>query len=330
MFVPGLYSDAVPDGWGFAVYLAQHDIDVCGIDQDWAVAEVAVGGSGIMADWGLDRGVRTLRIATGIVRTIRLITGCGHAKLILGGCSNGVVSTISLLDWETTLSAHRRNIGGYMAIDGPIRVNDPGLVATVQGLIDYEYDLLAQGVTEEPNVFPYFAELLACCPDGHDLDPDLTNLQSIMAGMTGPGFPPTDFHYWAGVYDGQPVPSALRFTTYDAWFDFMASGNPYEPTIWTIDLGSYWLGTLDTPYDDHFAQITVPVLNVTPAGGFEPATYHGIGLLGSTDVETFVPAIGGLPTAEEFGHVDLFTAEIAETIAWPQMLAWIRDHTPNH
>lgn len=107
------------------------------------------------------------------------------------------------------------------------------------------------------------------------------------------------------------------------WFDFIDSDTAYEPTIWSIDWINYALGQLDTPWDDHFADITLPVLMVTPAGGFGlEAVEHGLSLLGSTDVQILLPGIAGPPELD-FAHVDLFTAPEAVELFYDPLVAWI-------
>lgn len=329
MFLPGLYSPTTPDDFGFAVYLARNGIDVWGIDQSWTLVPADEQNLDFMADWGLERQVRDLRTGVTVARLVRLLTGSGNAKLILAGYSNGIPTTISLVNDETQLPPGLRQIGGYIPFDCPIRVAPGSLRDVLVYYSELYQSFVDAGGAAEPVLFAPMAELVRCCPDEPSpFDPSLTNLQYALLFSAGAVlFPGETFHYWAGVLDQTGMPTDVRFTPHELWLDFLASGTAYEPYIWTVDWTGYVAGTLDTTHDDHLAEIRVPVLNVTPGGGFGDNTLYGLSLLGSTDVQTLMPTTG-LPPAEEYAHIDLFTYAGSEHLVWEPVLNWIRDHTP--
>ncbi len=327
MWLPGLTSETTPDDFGMGYYLAANDIDVWGIDQSWTLVPGSETNTDFMADWGLERQMGDLRTAVSVARLVRLITGCGRNKMILAGYSNGIPTTISLVNEETQLPPVRRNVGGYIPIDCPIRV-EPGLLQeTLAFYSEYYQSLHDGGLYGEEVLFAPMAELVRCCPEEPSpFDPTLTNLEFALLMSAGPVlFPGHPFHYWAGVLE-EGMPVELRFVDWELWLDFLASGTAYEPIIWTVDWCGYVAGILDTPYDDHFAEIEIPILNITPAGGFAEATYHGLSLLGSTDVETLMPAMG-LPVEEEYAHIDIFTYPGSEQLVWQPILEWIVEHS---
>ncbi|HPG83986.1 MAG TPA: hypothetical protein PKY55_11960 [bacterium] len=328
MMLPGVTSPTTPDNFGMGVFLARNDIDVWGIDQAWALVPASETNTDFMIDWGLARQMNDLRTAVGVARLTRIMTGCGNAKMILAGYSNGVPTTIALVNEETQLPTYLRNIGGYIPIDNAMKV-DGG--AMKEALIWYSttyFDLVAAGNGGEPVYFAAMADAVRNNPDGHDLNnPDVSNLDFVLNMVAGPTlFPGHPFHYWAATWaDGKPT--GLRFTDWELWLDFLASGTAWEPYIWTAEWCGYVAGTFDTPYDDHLGEIRVPILNLTPAGGYADATFYGLSLLGSRDKETIMPSMGG-PVEQEFAHIDLFTAPEAVNLVWQPMLRWIRMHTP--
>jgi hypothetical protein len=329
MFLPGLRSETTPDDFGFAVYLARNGIDVWGIDQSWTLVPAEETNVDFMVDWGLERQLRDLRTAVTVARLVRILTGSGDAKLILAGYSNGIPTTISLVNDETQLPPGLRQIGGYIPFDCPIRVGPGNLQDVLVYYSELYQSFVDAGGAGEPVLFAPMAELVRCCPnDPSPFDPNFTNLQFALVMSAGSVlFPGETFHYWAGLLDENGMPTDIRFTPRELWLDFLAAGTAYEPYIWTVDWTAYVAGTLATTHDDHFAEITVPVLNVTPAGGFGELTLYGLSLLGSSDIQTLMPSTG-LPILEEYAHIDLFTYAGSEQLVWEPVLNWIRSHTP--
>ncbi len=332
MWLPGLTSPTTPDDFGMAVYLARHDVDVWGIDQSWTLVPASETNTDFMIDWGLERQVPDLRLAVAVARATRILTGSGATKMILAGYSNGIPSSISVVNEETQLPPGLRNVGGYIPFDCPIKAEPGSLVQTTLAFYsEYYQSLHDAGLYAEVVLFHPMAELARCCPDDPSpYDPSLTNLQYVLVMSAGavllPGHP---FHYWAGYLDPEGMPTGLRYTTWDLWLDFLDTGTAYEPIIWSVDWTGYVSGAIDTPYDDHLAEVRVPILNVTPAGGFAETTLYGLSLLGSTDVQTIIPAMG-VPVLEEYAHIDLFTYEGSEQLVWQPVLEWIVDHTPGN
>jgi len=331
MWLPGLTSETTPDDFGMGVYLARHDIDVWGIDQSWTLVPGSETNDEFMMDWGLERQMGDLRTAVAVARWTRILTGCSAAKMILAGYSNGIPTTVSLVNEETQIPRGLRNVGGYIPIDCPIKAEPGGLIQEILTAYSEQYQALhAGGLYAEPVLFGPLAELVRNHRDDPSpFDSTMSNLEFALfmcaAPVLLPGHP---FHYWAGTFEGG-MPTGLRFVTEDLWLDFLASGTAYEPIIWSADWCGYVAGILDTPYDDHLADIDVPVLNVTPGGGFAEETLYGLDLLGSSDIETLSPS-KGLPPEEDYAHIDIFTDPESETLVWQPMLEWIVSHTPGH
>ena len=331
MMLPGLTSPATADDFGMAVYLARHGVDVWGIDQAWTLVPEGIPDVSFMVDWGIARQSRDLRLAVTMARAVRMITGCGAAKMILAGYSNGVFSSIAVVNEETQVPPRLRQVGGYVPIDAPIKAIEPTLLANLNAYIDgYYIPLYESGVYAETGVFAPMAALVRCCPDDDSpFMPGVTNLQYALLSSCSPilgASPDYAFHYWAPVLDESGMPTALRYTDREMWLDFLASGLPWEPMIWGLEWVSYSADRLDTPFDDHLGEIRVPILNVTPAGGFGATTEYGISLLGSADKQTLMPATG-LTLAEEYAHIDIFTYPASEQLVWEPLLQWLAAHS---
>jgi hypothetical protein len=326
VYVPSLYSDATPWDQNFAVHLARADIDVWGIDQSWTLPEFGTIPDDLMANWGLDRQLNDLNTAVSVARLARILTGGGRTRFILSGYSNGVPTTLALANYESQLPRGLRNVSGLVPVDAPVRFPEGEAYDTVEFFAAFYQQLYDSGDYNLPDCsFPQVAQLVDCCPD----DPSpcaegVTNLQYALLSYTGLVVPPS-FHYWSPTLDGTGFPNGFLHTNWDVWFDFIASGTPYEPTIWQVEWIQYTLGQLDTPWDDYFADITVPVLMVTPGGGFGyDLVAPGLDLLGSTDVEILVPSLGGPPLLD-LAHVDIFTAPTAIATFWDPLIAWIEN-----
>jgi hypothetical protein len=332
MMLPGLTSPATPDDFGLAVYLARNGVDVWGIDQAWTLVPAGVTDTDFMAHWGIARQSTDLRTAVTLARAIRMLTGCGCAKMNLAGYSNGVFSSVAVVNEETQLPEAFRQVGAYIPIDAPIKTNEPAVIGFLAGYLDGFYTPEYEaGHYAETVYFAPMAQLVRCCPnDPSPFYPDLTNLQYALVSCCSPWFtvPASSFHYWAPALDESGMPTGLLYTDSEMWLDFLASGTAYEPIIWGVEWISYCIDRLDTPYDDHLGEISVPILNLTPAGGFDQATEYGLSLLGSTDIQTIRPAIGGgVPAVQEFGHIDMFTAPQAPALMWEPLLSWLRTHS---
>lgn len=328
VYLPTLYSDATPWEQNFSVHLAQADIDVWGIDQSWTLPEFGTIPDDLMRDWGLERQMPDLRTGVAVARLVRILTGGGWARFILSGYSNGVPTTLALADYESQQPRWTRNVGALVPVDNVVQVTEGELHETLLAFRGFYQGMFDSGVYNDFECgFPFVAELFEQAPD----DPSpcgegLTNEQYAYVAHTSPVLPPA-FHYWSPTYGADGLPDGFLYTDQAVWFDFIASGTAYEPTIWSVDWIGYSSGTLDTPWDDHLGDIRVPVLAVAPAGGFGAAAVQSsLSLLGSNDVTVLEPALG-VDLLVEFGHVDLFTAPEAISLWWDPLLAWIDDHT---
>lgn len=337
MFLPGTLSASTPDDFGAAVYWAREGVDVWGIDQAWNLVPSETADFAFMADWGIDKQYRDLGLAVAIARTARLLTGNGFDRMNLLGYSSGSVTGYALVNAEAALPPGLRQVGGWIPVDySPLTDDEDWNAIQNCGYVPFFQDLYDAGDYGWFVGFDLIGNLARSEPDGDSpVFPGFTNLQAALYMAAGPIFNVGDIHYLAGVWeDGMPVD--LVNLTVDQWLDFAIAGAPWQPVKFLLDYSVWGCNEVDVPWDDHFAQITVPVLNVAPAGGIGPTTHWCLGLLGSGDITDFV--IQTLPDDQalyDIGHIDLWIARQAPGLVWQPILDWIverapRGHDPRH
>jgi hypothetical protein len=329
MYLAGLNQPNTPDDFGMAVFLAEADVDVWGIDQGWTLVPAEVTDHAFMADWGVQRQVDDARTALGIARFVRAITGSGFRKMHFAGYSSGVWTGYALLNEESQLPPGRRHVDGYIPIDGLYKASEVWTAMMAEWALLYE-DMLANGQFGDSNLFLILSELARSDPDGESpLLPGHTNWQAaIWFGIAQIFSPDVPTHYLAGIWE-DGMPAGLQYLGVEEWFDFQQFAPPYEAVRFMADY-SLITSSDETPFDDHLADITVPILNITCAGGIGPGELqYTTDLLGSTDVqEIYVQLHPDEDATLDFGHIDIFIAYNAPDLVWAPMLEWIEDHSP--
>ena len=114
----------------------------------------------------------------------------------------------------------------------------------------------------------------------------------------------------------------------------MSEVAPYEDNgTWRDVNGLDCPELADPPWDDDFADVTVPILYMGAHGGWGAQGYATAELFTSAEV-TLAPPVDP-PTdacpwqdlrACAFGHEDLLYADNAPEEAWDAILAWLEDH----
>jgi len=334
-FLFGVASPSTPDNQAFAVFLAQNDVDVWGIDHGWILVPMATTDFSFMADWGMQREIDDLRIALAVARASRLLTGSGFGKMNLLGYSSGVFTGYAYLNAETQLPESARHVGGFIPADCPYKDSDESNRVQACAFAAYLKDIIDSGAyhdTAGGYLFLMLGDLARTDPDGASpIVPGATNRQAVLylgaATYLFAPFPPL-WHYFAGTFDEFGVPTGLQYTTYEGMLDFLATASPYEPLGFEYDVYCIWCDDLDVPFDDHLAEITVPVFYVGAAGGLGETGIYTTTLLGSTNVSTLMVSLH--PDEEialDFGHIDLWTAGNAQGLVWAPILHWIEGHT---
>jgi hypothetical protein len=171
--------------------------------------------------------------------------------------------------------------------------------------------------------------------DPSPLIPGLTNMQAALFALTAthatyeaPLQPPTPFyHYLAGTFDSYGIPTGLQFANTDNIITNAFAAPDFQSLGEMIDGEAIMSGSIETPYDDHLSDITIPVYYVGAAGGFGEYGTYTLTLLGSSDKDSLIVQLYPPEAAAlDFGHADLFWSDNAKTLVWEPICKWIKTH----
>lgn len=340
MFLFGAVAPNVPDELALAVYLAQQDVDVWGIDRSVNFVPLEETDFSFMADWGLQFNVDALRTGMAIARITRRSTGGDPSPMNLLGYSTGLTVGFATVNHEAALHKREREVGGLIVVDNHFKA-DPG---PWQDRACAEAEIseaqLAAGQFSQPigSLFNTLSLLARTDPDG--MSPIVSGFTNqgaaLFAGaMTWmlydpPAVPPV--HFFAGVFDEvSGLPVDLAFTEYEHYLDFMSLAQPYNATAMNLDSGLVGCDQVDVPFDDYLGQVTVPVMYVGAGGGIAPAGDRTLSMLGSDDVTTLTAQLYPPEAALlDIGHVDIFTSQTAVDLVWQPILNWVETHSGGH
>ncbi len=320
------------------VFLAEHGIDVWGIDQGWTLVPAATTDFTFFKGWGLERDARDVGIALAVARSVRLATGNGLGKMDLLAWSRGGQVGYAYLNAETQVPSSLRQVNGFVPVDIFVKSDDPMIrqaacvrVAANQALLDAG---TYQGAVGGINLF---GDLALTNPTGPTFVPILPGFNNRQAALmfgsatyalipAGQSFTPF-YHFVGGTFDSQGFPTGLSYTPEAAWFHFQEGASPYAPLQIGRDGDTLTCDQQDVPWDDHLSEITVPVLYLGAAGGVGDLGIYSTTLLGSRDVTLHVVRL--LPPDQptfDIGHVDIWNATDAPRLFWQPLLEWIVGH----
>jgi hypothetical protein len=322
-----------------AVFLAQRDLDVWGLDMRWALIPASTTDFAFMQEWSYATDIRDIGISLGLARWARTLTGGGgRGEFHLLGESNGGMLAYAYVNDETRFPRHQRHVQGLIPVDIAVKFSpeDEALRHDACTRVAALHPLLAAGTfyTDErrTHTIGFLAETAPNDPSS--LFPGFTNRTVALGGAAAwqttfsPTFPPFTpfFHFYAGHFDpvtGVPTdftytPTAYAFALFQALPPFFALREIFELSALQCDES-------DLPYDDRLAEVTVPVLYVGAEGGFGSYGVYSTTLLGSTDVTTHVVSLSPQRSLD-FGHADLLWAENAPRVVWEPIYEWLRVH----
>lgn len=226
---------------------------------------------------------------------------------------------------------------GFIPVDIFFKTDDEALRLAACARLAGQQALLDAGVyaSTTGGLFSALGNLALATPgDPSPIVPGFTNFQAaLLAGsatyvLLPPGLSFVPFYHFAGgTFDAMGVPTGLSYTAVPAWFHFETGAAPFEPTQILLDGEAILCNETDVPFDDHLAQVTVPVLYIGAGGGFGEFGIYSTTLLGSTDVTTLVVQLQP-PSARalDIGHADIWNATNAEAFFWQPILNWIESH----
>ncbi len=337
-FLSSAASQGAPPGHSIAVFLARQGVDVWGMDQRWVHVPSGMTDFTFMKDWNLGVHARDVGIGLTLARGWRAYTGNGAARMVLLGWSRGATVSYAYLNAETQRPQEKRHVSGFIPVDMAYTLA-PGAtqerqaacqthaaLAQAQAAGQYEGGMLGltlQGIAGLAISQP--AAPSSVLPGSSNREVALLFGSATHAFQMPPVIPA--YHWTGGQFSAEGLPTGLVWTAERFFFDTLTQASPYQSIGEQVDTFAMWCGAPDVPYDDHLAQVKVPVLYVGAAGGVGHYGLHSLSLLGSTDVSTHV--VKYLPDvyrAVDYGHADLFLANNAASVVWAPILDWVQRH----
>lgn len=138
--------------------------------------------------------------------------------------------------------------------------------------------------------------------------------------MAGGSIP--HLHSVGGVIDPATLVTDLLYARPVMWHTFLADVAPFQPLAVNRDGAAIVCDEIDVPYDDHLAEIQVPILYLGVGGAFGELGIHATTLVASSDVSTTIVRAAAAPE-QDLGHNDVFLADDADTLIWRPILDWI-------
>ncbi|MBN1460481.1 MAG: hypothetical protein JXA57_13175 [Armatimonadetes bacterium] len=333
MFLAGAVIPSAHAKQSIAVYLAQNDVDVWGIDQAYTLLPRDITDFSFMQDWGIQFDADNLRYAMEVARCVRLLTGSGFGKMNLMGYSTGFMTGLAALNMETQLPESDRQIGGYIPVDYFYKTDDIDWIESECAYAEDVETLLQGGIYQNDFglLFQTMGTLALTDPEGiSPINPEVTNLKLalIAATMTGQlfGFPGV-IHFFGGIFAGPGDPVDLRFTRQLHYLEWLEQFNNYGSNFLEYDIAVLHCNTEPSPHDDYLDEITVPIFFLGANGGWGEMMDYTADLLTSCYDITLLNVQLEPNKEEDIGHVDIFTAGNAQELFWEPVLQWLEGHT---
>ncbi len=314
-----------------AIYLAENNIDVWGMDYRWALVPAETTDFNFMKDWGLERDVRDAETALSLARQIRLATGQEFGQLNLLGFSWGGLVGYTVVGEETQKPRGLRDVKGLIPLDIGMKLEDENYRAISCGYAAADQANLDAGIySDDSGLFlKSLSEVALSAPDDPSENiPGTTNYQAALLFGADPELLNGQFwHFVGGVFDENGLPTQLRFTKDRVWLDVLENIPPHYPMKGDLDGDVMFCGQTPVPFVQHLGQIEVPILLVGAQGGFGKTSYYTLGLTASRDVtKVLVQLLPDDQRTLDFGHADTVLATNAETLVWKPILNWLVAH----
>ena len=329
IFIEPLISPAAAWDHTITVFLAKNNVDVWAMDYRWALVPPGTTKFQFMKNWGLQRDVDDAKTALSLARLIRGATGQGFGKMHLLGFSYGTWVAYPVVNQETQLPHSLRNVNGLIPVDAGVTfaAGEPTRDVFCSLLTQDQGRYAAGTYNDDSSGLKQIGDLARSAPDDSSPFADgFTNYQFALFVGASVNWPPS-WHFVAGVFNDSGVTTGLQYTDPWLWIDVIRAVPFYFPVAADIDQEKVTCYDVVAPFDDHLAEVTLPILYVGAAGGWGERAYYAVTLTGSTDITKSIVQLH--PNSEpelDFGHADLFTATNAETLVWQPILNWLLAH----
>lgn len=325
-------ADDVNADTSVALFLATKKIDVWGIDLGWTLVPEETVDFSFMQGWGIQRDVDHTRDAMAVARVFRWLSGQGFGRIHLLGFSYGVHVAYAAAGQETQQPRRRRHISGIIPVEAVFKYAPEdemfkqftcASAAGVQGLLD-------AGVFQNSDAI-FLAQLGALAmqaPD--DMSPAIPGFTNFQAALfTGVANPPTAplFHFFGAEFNEAGIPIGYLYSDPARWISMMTSLPPYQPFQGFYDFFATNCDEEDVSFDDHLADIELPILYLGAGGGTGTLGQFTSSLTASRDITNITISLQEPENRLiDFGHVDLFVGDEAKDLAWQPLRKWLVDH----
>jgi hypothetical protein len=331
MFIPSTISQAATWDHSLAVYLAQHGIDVWGMDYGWALVPDETTDFSFYKNWGMERDGRDAEIGLSISRLIRGITGQGGGPLHALGFSYGGQIAYTIVGEETQRPRSLRNVKGLVIFDSGMRPPDQIYRDVACAAADADQANIDTGLySDDTGLFlKPLSDLALTAPGDASTDlPGLTDYQAALYfGTDSELLFGWSWHFVGGYLDENGIPSALRYTPDRLWIDVLGNIPPDFPTKADFDGEVISCGEAPSPLVEHLEEISVPIIQVGAAGGLGEKGYYTATQTSSRDItKVIVQMLPDEMRQQEFGHVDTIMARGVETLARKPLVEWLLSH----
>ncbi len=332
-FLANFSSSGAPADHALPVYLAGNDIDVWGIDQGWTLVPADEADSSWAAGWGFDRELSGLNLGIEVARAVRGVTGSGTGKIFILGWSRGAQMVLAHASAQAPLPPGQQNVKGYVYADVWFKFTDPVMKQAACDFYDAEMGRIETGDVLETSgsLFIWMGDLARSAPNGPSpIFEGLTNsTAALFFGSVPFGYTyAPNYHLVAGIFDEAGLPTGLQYTGVPLFFDWLTGASPYEPLQIEADGDAVGCERFDVPWDDHFADITAPILYIEAAGGAggdfgrQTLAFLPRASVTALRIQLHPDSDRGL----DFAHVDLWNADNAQTLVWKPILDWMKRH----
>jgi hypothetical protein len=302
-----------------------------------------------MKGWNLGTHARDVGMALKVARQVRGLTGSGEGRMNLLGWSRGALVSYAWMNAEAQLPEEQRHVSGFIPVDQVLKfgpeAEEQRQWACVRAAVAgqqlaagrYEGNLLGPGagvaLGQVGQAAVAFPDVIAAPPmppmPYRQLGVTVGAATFLFLTNTDQNVQPMVpfYHFTAGQFGADGMPTGLRYVQERQLFDMLSTARPYQSFTEIVESERMLCGEEGLPYDDHLAQVKVPVLYVGAAGGYGAYGVHSTTLLGSQDVS--VHLVRRLPAewrVADYGHMDLFLASDAATAVWAPIHAWMRSH----
>lgn len=315
----------------FAYYMANHDVDLWGIDTRWAKVPVTTTDTSFMSTWNLESDAKDARIALGVARIVRGLTNSGYGLIKYLGYSRGGQIAYVALQQESQLPSWQRNVNAAIIVDVPLKTNNPSFQSTMCNVSAQLQTQFNSGVYADSTaqLLQTVGNLAVSAPNDPSPIPPLAGLTNLQGALLFGGatylfnpYLPT-YHLIGSNLGNNNLPVSFRFTDQNAFFKVMQNASPFESVGTELQGAQVICG--DTPLDDHLHDITVPVFYVGASGGLGQEGVYTTTLLGSSDVQTMIISLT-TSRLTDFGHDDLIRATNSPNLVWQPILSWLSSH----